>query len=632
MGHIISRINKSETPSKLIYFDSESYVDTEISQEDVKNVQAGNQVTKEHSLYLLCANFVCTKKKEKKDDWIDYKGSVKEIQEGFWNDACKFTHNKQKVFVIAHNAKYDVLVTGCIPEMISNGFFIESYSDSNPFFIVWTNKQCNHECKECDYLGDRGCLFPSKTIVILSSTNFYNVPLWKLGKTFKLNKGEIDYSNQDIATATEYCRNDVLILKTAMESYIDFIKIEDIGNFKYTLAGQSFTAYRKRFMDKEIYIHRCKDALILERNSYSGGRTECFYIGKAKEKLYYLDVNSLYPYVMKVKKFPTMLITHRKRGDVETLQEIINDGKLITAKVIVNTKQNVFFTKTDKLIFPVGRFETSLSTPELIYGIKHKLIESVLEYNVYDGEDIFSEYVSYFYGKRLEASEADNEVLKYLFKIFMNSLYGKFGQKQNFMERVGDYLDCEVIREEKVLDVDTGLSKTIKIFGGGVFSRINLPDGENEAFNSFPAIAAHVTAEARMLLWKYMLIGGRKNIYYCDTDSLFINEAGYNRLNEKGFVNNKVLGKLKLEQVSNDVVIRGCKDYHFGEEHKLKGVPKKALKIDDNHYIVTIWEGLNKKIKEGDLRTYKNILMEKELKREYTKGIVTGNRVKPINF
>lgn len=632
MGHIISKIQRTEQPSKLIYFDSESYVNTEISQEDIKNVQAGNQVTKEHSLYLICANFVSNKKKEKKDVWNDYTGDIKDIQSNFWNDVCKFTHNKQKVFVIAHNAKYDVLVTGCIPEMINNGFFIESYSDSNPFFIIWTNKQCNKKCNECDYFDNR-CIYPSKTVVVLSSTNFYNVALKDLGKVFKLDKGEIDYSNQDIETATEYCRNDVLILKTAMESYLKFIKDEDIGNFKYTLAGQSFTAFRRKFMDKDIYIHRCKDALILERNSYSGGRTECFYIGKVKEKLYYLDVNSLYPYVMKIKKYPVMLITHRKNGDIETLQDFLNDGFLLTARVLVNTKHNVFFMKADKLIFPVGRFETTLSTPEIIYGIKHGLIERVLEYNVYESADIFSEYVSYFYEMRRKASDEGNEVLKYLFKIFMNSLYGKFGQKQNFMERVGDYKDCNVIREEKVLDVDTGISKTIKIFGGGVFSRINLPDGENEAFNSFPAIAAHVTAEARMLLWKYMLIGGRKNIYYCDTDSLFINEEGFTRLNNKGLVNDRFLGLLKEElPPSTNVIIRGCKDYTFESKSKLKGVPKKALKIDDNHYIVTIWEGLNKKIKEGDLRTYKNILMEKELKREYSKGIVTGNKVKPHSF
>jgi hypothetical protein len=331
-------------------------------------------------------------------------------------------------------------------------------------------------------------------------------------------------------------------------------------------------------------------------------------------------------------KLPVKLITHRKRGKLRELSQFIDKGYLVIAKIKLKAKYPIYFKKAGKLIFPVGEFVTTLSTPELIRAIADGSIETVYQYNVYEADYIFREYVDYFYNKRLEAKANKDDVRTLLFKLFLNSLYGKFGQKSVNWERIDD-ADPEIVRTETIYNAKTGQRITYKIFGGGRFMKVEKPDGENESYNSFPAIAAHVTAYARMMLWKYIETAGADNVYYMDTDSLFVNKSGYEKLLAAGFIDDKKLGLLKVEEEADGMYINGCKDYIFNDHHKIKGISKSSVKIDDSKYISTIWRGMSKFISSGDLSHYRNEMIIKTLSRQYDKGVIdlTGT-VSPYRY
>jgi uncharacterized protein YeeX (DUF496 family) len=608
--HILKENRRNDIPEKIVFFDSESYVNTEISEEDIQKAEGGDKVVKKHRLYLIVG---CFKGGRKREDWRTYTGDQEEIQWNFWKDVDSFSTKNKKTWVFAHNAKYDVLATGAISTLVDLGWTVTGFSDDNPFFI-----RLYHTLTK-------------RQLVIISSTNYYKESLRDLGRTFGLAKMEIEYESCEVEKAIPYCRRDVEILKLAMEKFIEFVEHENLGNFSITIAGQAFNAYRHRFMEHEIYIHSYLNALKLEREAYAGGRTEAFRIGQINENVYYYDINSMYPYVMKTYHYPVRLLSHRKNISIDTLKSFIFDKHyLIIAKVKVNTDKPVFFKKTGKLIFPVGTFETVLSTPELLYALKWDMLEEVLEANIYEGAEIFKNYVDYFYTKRMEAKKQKNEVLTKLYKLFLNSLYGKFGEKNNHYEKIGE-ADPKIISVEKVYNADTDEFYYIKTFGGGIFRKNNDPDNM-ESMNSFPAIAAHVTAYARMKLWEVIETAGLENVYYCDTDSVFVNKEGSIRLIQAGLIDNYELGKLKLEKKSSGMEIYGVKDYVFCGKTKLKGVPKNAKKISENKYAVTVWRGISKYLKKGQLNEYENEVMIKELKRNYNKGQIYDEIVKPINY
>jgi len=70
----------------------------------------------------------------------------------------------------------------------------------------------------------------------------------------------------------------------AWKRWIEFCQSEDLGAFGYTIAGQSFNAFRHKFMKEDIYIHNSEKVLELERECYKGGRCEAFFIGTSEGK------------------------------------------------------------------------------------------------------------------------------------------------------------------------------------------------------------------------------------------------------------------------------------------------------------------------------------------------------------
>lgn len=609
--HILQANHKNETPTRIIYFDSEARVTD--PGEDYKAAALAGEVITQHDPFLVVACFV-TGKKEK---WEMFHGE--QFAERFWAAVDKFTPKNKRTTMFAHNAKYDILATGGIKYLLALGYTLVSFSEDLPLILRFAKK--TPEGKTL------------KTVLILSSTNYYMASLAALGKTFDLPKMEAAY-NAGLDDAIVYCRRDVEILKKAMEGFIQFVQDDDLGNFSLTLAGQSFAAFRHRFMTTGIFIHDRPEVLTLEREAYSGGRTEAWFLGDIPHEVFYLDVNSMYPYVMRENLFPTRLLTYRRRGTVDQLSGFIRQGYLLVAKVFVDTDRPIFFKKGDRLLFPVGRFWTTLTTPEIERGIALGIIQRVAEYAIYDGANIFSQFVDHFYSMRRAAKERGDEVRSYLYKLMLNSLYGKFGQAAIPFERLGD-ANPEETRTERVITLAPDGSRRvdfIKIFGGSVFRKLEFAPGENEAYNSFTGIAAHVTAYARLLLWDYITAAGPENVYYMDTDSIFANRAGYDRLLAAGAVDPAILGKLKLEQ-SGAVTIKGLKDYVFAGKIKLKGVSKNAVAVDEKTYIMTRWTGISTAIREGNLEGYRNRSMVKRLSRSYDKGTRTeSGKVIPIRL
>jgi len=601
----LTRSKKVEIPENIIYFDSEARVEMDDTQY-IDQVLAGDTVEKEHDTFLICACF----SRRSRDRWEDYHG--KNFKRRFWRAVDTWTQEGRKTWIMAHNAKYDTLAAGAVYWLVRMGYKVISFSDDNPFLMKL------HKPGKTK----------GKTIMIVSSTNYYKNSLAELGDIFGLPKLEAAF-NAPLAEAITYCRRDVEILKLAMDHFIEFITREDLGNFAQTIAGQSFMSFRHRFMQHDIYIHADPRALAIERAAYSGGRTEAWIMGPAPEKTFVLDVNSQYPAVMLEHIYPVMLKTIRNRLDLDTAAAMIRDGLLLVGECEIDTPDPIFPVKAGRLIFPVGRFETTLTTPEISAGISRGIIRGMKNVCVYEGERLFAGYVDYFYNARLQAKAAGDRVHDLMYKLFLNSLYGKFGQRAVDWEMVGE-APPDVVSVEQIFDINTGTRRTVKIFGGSVFQSIRKEGLAAESANSFPAIAAHVTAYARMLLWSFIEIAGYQNIYYMDTDSLFVNAAGLDRLQSAGAVDPSRLGALKLEK-EGELIVHGVKDYIFNGKEKIKGISKNAIRISETDFIVNQWASLSTMIRDGKTDGYKNMLVKKHLSRQYQKGnVMPGGWIAPL--
>jgi len=355
---------------------------------------------------------------------------------------------------------------------------------------------------------------------------------------------------------------------------------------------------------------------------------ECYDIGKIEnEPLYKLDVVSMYASVMRENEFPVKLVKFVKPASLQGLIRALERFSVI-AEVKVELHEPAIAVKQDKLLFPVGTFWATLTTPELKYVLQNGKILAVESYAIYESAPIFREFVEYFYGKRKEAAEKKDYLSSWFYKTVMNSLYGKFGQANP---------EWEELKEESPLEygyfvmrnLRTHRTESIKVINHKQYRLV----GVKEAFDAFPAIAAHVTAYARMKLWQFMKAAkGRK--FYCDTDSLIVDEEACQSLWNQRLIGNN-LGQLKIEARADSAEFKLPKVYRFGSDLHVKGFrnENRSMAFQGDTVKEEQWYRTPTLIHKGFLDRVLIMFQPKRINQNYDKGVVTSDGwVEPIEL
>jgi len=584
----------NELPSQMIFVDTETRGTA---------VEPG---VERHRLWFGCALYRRTREHRGKvsvtEEWFTFHTPTE-----FWDWVEDKALVGRKLYIFAHNWNFDGSILYTASQLHERGWHTMAYVNENPPFILRVKKERMY-------------------LALIDSLNYFTMSLAALGESIGIPKLEYPGEDNDWDRWVTYCKRDVQVLCNAITQYIGFVGELDLGNFRPTIASQAFNAFRHRFMDTPIMIHDNQRALELERDSYFGGRVECFRIGEIREPLYYLDVNSMYPFVMQTHEFPTAMHGLKRRTDITRLSEAL-DYYAVTAKVLVNTDEPVYpFVRNDKLMFPTGEFCVTLSTPELRYALEHEHIVHVYEMCLYRKAEVFTNYVTELYEARQRYRRADNPAFAFMCKIMLNSLYGKFGQKSNTWERVREAREDDPPEWLEQFSPGDPVAR-YRVRAGVVQRKMRT----EEARDSFPAIAAHVTAYGRMLLWYFMRVAGRENVYYCDTDSLVVNEDGYNRLSSHIDANS--IGALKLEQSVTYAKFNGPKDYIIGDTVRMKGIRKDAVEIEPATFKQQQFRSWDYHMSQGDEGFIDIQTITKHLNRIYGKGTVNDDgTVDPYHF
>lgn len=589
-NHLLRKNHSRGMPANCIFFDTET---TEVEKE----------AWTEHHFRMA---WTCRL-------WRHKDGSVSRESWLFWSDPallCRYLDesawNRNTLYVFSHNIFFDLQVIGAFKHLAGWGWKLDFVYESGLTYILNIRKG-------------------SKRICFLSTTNFFQCSLKELGNLVGLEKMDVDplAANDDILR--EYCRRDVEIIRRAMLAYMDFLVENRLGRFSFTIPSQAMHAFRHRFMTAKIYVHQYPPVSGLERNAYFGGRVECGYIGEVPDGPFVqLDVNGMYPYVMTKYPLPTRLIDYREDLRVDQLAAFL-DRYHAVAHVKVRTDKPLYAVRRDgKVIFPVGEFDCYLNTFMLKEAIGRDHLLEVYKAAFYEKAYVFGDYISFFFSERTRHEKQGNRALRYMCKLFMNSLYGKFGQKRPLLE-ISECDDALAYNREEIFDMVTG--ETILVYR--LFGKEVRVEGWEEHKASMVAIASHITEAARLELWRWIELVGADNVCYCDTDSLIVREKHLTRL--APFVDPYEMGLLKAEKVHEQLTIFGLKHYRSESVHKCKGVPKNAVQLDDRHfrYASFLKQASHMRLGIPDRVVCRQV--DKHLTGIYDKGWVTpSGRVRPF--
>jgi len=610
--HYITENRGSGTPHNVIFFDTET---------------TGEVVGVDTIEATLNFGWACYTRRIGNGKWSAPKWQRFEDASTFWDFVYQFIRPKRRLYIMAHNLNFDLAQVKGFYRLQSDGW-------------ETTSRIIGPKILNLTYRRD------GASIRLVDTYNYYPMGLKAVGAMVGLEKYEFPEDTDDAALWDTYCRRDVEIMLEAMQLWWRRIKDWQLGNFGVTLASQCMNAYRHRFMKTPIFIDTNKHAARVSRKSYLGGRNEAYFLGPIPERVWCLDINSMYPYIMRTYPMPYRLATTRTDISPANLSKLLETYSIVADVELDVTEPVIPIRYEGRTTWPLGSFHAALTSPELAHALNLGMVTKVHYAALYLSANIFREYVDFFYGERIKARAAGDTATEGITKLFLNNLYGKFGQKGERWTIIGDAEDIDVryydyydLTENKIIKRRQFAGVLEELQGApddGDYvpaiageSRDSLPAITAESRDSFPGIAAHVTAYARMYLWRLMEAAGRENVYYTDTDSLMVNKAGYDAL--KPFCDPTELGYLKVEWESDDVVINGLKDYRVDNTVKIKGIRKDAIETRPGVFRQDQFRGIHGMIRAGDMDRILIKTIEKTLLRRYQKGrVAESGRVFPL--
>ena len=360
-------------------------------------------------------------------------------------ELCKQYDNPKIMF---HNLKFD----GC---------FLISYLESQNYTLI----KDKSEAREHTYqtiISDLGAFYQiivyektykskMKKITFIDSLKIINMSVKDIAKTFNLpiSKLEIDYNQfrerenyQLTEIEKEYITNDVKIVALALK------QLYDEGLNKATAAANAL-GYYKKITGRQKFEHYFpelsyeEDAMI--RPAYRGGFT--FVNPSIKDKdikdnpTYILDINSLYPSVMRYELLPfgePVYFEGKYKGNKLYplyIQTIFCSFKVKKNKIptIQIKEKNLFFASNEYIEDTNGeKFLLTLTNIDLELFLEHYDITSDIDY--IDGfmfrgiKGLFDNYIDYWTERKIQAGKEGNKGKRAIAKMQLNSLYGKFAK------------------------------------------------------------------------------------------------------------------------------------------------------------------------------------------------------------
>lgn len=408
----------------------------------------------------------------------------------------------------------------------------------------------------------------------------------ELTKTFKVSYKKLHVVEKN----DSYDRNLFKMYKQNQEVVIEYLKHDCIGLYEVldkfkkeilniggdlgiTIASTSLKTFSRSFQKNPFYM--CSKTVNDElRNAYFGGRTEIFRMVAPELKddyYYYYDINSLYPFVMKKYEYPISqpIVFNNPNKNIYMESNGITNARVVAPNdlYIPVLPSKIKLKQDNKLMFIVGSFEGWWDNHLLRKARELGYTIDPIKSYTFKSDFIFKEFVDKFY-KIKQNSEKDTPM--YLIaKLLMNSLYGKYGQRQISEMMIKDPDPDTTKYKVKDIDIETGWARVEK-------------EGKGKSY--LPQISIHVTAMAQLWLYESLqqIIEKGYKVFYCDTDSI---TTDYKNLSVS-----KELGDWKLEKRLSSGYFVLPKTYKIIDdsgkvELRAKGYSKKLqAKISENAF------------------------------------------------
>lgn len=477
---------------------------------------------------------------------------------------------KARTVLVAHNLAYDLRISDAFTHLPALGWtFVAGRVDDGQAWFIWRNE--------------------GRTLACVDTTSWVPVALAKLGEAIDLKK--LDLPDEDDTQEAWFarCVRDVEILAEVWRRLMFWLEDEDLGNWKLSGAGQSWAAYRHRFMSDRLLVHEVDDAREAERHAMHTGRCEAWQHGKLVDGPYTeWDFHCAYATIGAECDVPIKLAGELVRPSLDSVLRAAESRAVLVECEVTTDEPTMPCRGVEGIRWPVGTFETTLWSHELALGVDRGAVVRVdraWSYRTAPALRAFCEWT--LAGLSADAGGID-PVVRLALKHWSRALIGRTAARWSRWEVCGSREIADVSLG-KVHDV--GADETYKMMqlGHQLIRQVGTPDNPH----AMAAILSWVMAEARVRLWNVMQLAGLSNIVYVDTDSVIANPAGSARLELA-----RVRG-LRVKGQWQSLEIRGPRQLIPGARLRAAGVPKNAVRTGEDTWVGDVWAGLARSLASG---------------------------------
>lgn len=484
----------------------------------------------------------------------DRREAVYGSAEALWKDVAQFCRPGTRTVVVTYSLGRVVRISRLLEILPILGFELEWCNlDRNVSTMAWRS--------------DHG------TLVLCDLFAWLPIPLHKISDLVGTRDIPRPRGNATRDKWDNYCLHDASVIQAAKATLLDYIELEQLGNWQPTGAGMSYATWRHKFMSHKVLVHNNPEVIQAERAAMHTGRAEAWKHGILSSSMWHeADMRTAYTRVAAECDVPAR---YKFTSDGLTISQYEKLSEIYRINCLVDVITDVPVVphyNGNGTLWPVGHFRTWLWDVEVNELLAQNAKVKIRTAHVYTKAPVLSAWANWVLSIQDSTGDAIPPVVRAFTKHTGRALIGRLSLRAPRWEHYGTNPMGEIGLTMEV-DSETGRTRRMMHIG----NKTMVETARVEGRDSLPQITGWIMAECRIRLWWAMLAAGLDNIAHVDTDSLLVNGEGLRALQVAYGTAWRELWHVKGSWPA--VAVYGPRNLRTGSKRKIAGVPVTAREI-----------------------------------------------------
>lgn len=555
-AHYVKHNAVTRVPRSFIYLDTEAYRDGDERRE----VQTFRLAVAAHD-----------SKKHGDNGWMDRVWTHSTDPTQLWAWIAGRVRAKSRTVLVAHNLAYDLRISDAFTHLPALGYeFVNGRIEDRQAWVLWRN-------------GD-------KTLICVDSTAWVAVALGKLGEAIGIPKLDLPDDDDTQEAWFDRCTRDVEILAEVWRRLMAWVEADDLGNWRFSGAGQSWSALRHRFYTHRLFVHADDEVRAAERRAASTGRCEAWQHGKLKRGPYAeWDFTTAYARIGVECSVPVALVGQLRAPTVDKIRKWAPRRAILCDILVTTDVPTLHYRDDDGIRWPIGTFRTTVWENELLLAVDNGAQVTIERAWAYRRQPALEAFCTWILDGLEGRRGTIDPVIRIALKHWSRAIVGRMAAQWTRWDVVGrsPLNDVSIYR---CRDGDEDSAFTMMQLGPQLMRERERPENPDASV----AVMSWVMAESRVRLWRAMEVAGFEHVLYVDTDSLITNAAGSERLRALRPDGLRVKGEW------SEIEILGPRQIIPGGILRAAGVPRGAVRVSEGTWEAEVWRGLSASLKAGE--------------------------------